>query len=121
MRVKEESNRVGLKLNIKETKIMASSPITSWQIGGEKVEAVTDLLFLGSKITANGDCSCEIKRCLFLARKAMTILDESRGIILLTEVHIVKAMIFPAVMYGCWTIKNTECQRIDAFKLWCRR
>ena len=100
---------------------MASGPITSWQIGWEKVETVTDFVFLGSKITANGDCSCEIKRCLFLARKAMTILDESRGIILLTEVHIVKAMIFPAVMYGCWTIKNTECQRIDAFKLWCRR
>ena len=103
MRVKEESNRVGLKLNIKETKIMASSPITSWQIGGEKVEAVTDLLFLGSKITANGDCSCEIRKRLLLGMKVLTKLDsvlKSKDTTLLTKVCIVKAMVFPVVMYG---------------------
>ena len=111
----------GFKLNCQKPKIMSSGPITSWQIGWEKGETMTDFVFLGSKITANGDCSCEIKRCLLLARKAMTILDKSRGIILLTEVRIVKAMVFPAVMYGCWTIRNAKCQRIDAFKLWCRR
>ena len=111
----------GLKLNIQKPKIMASGSITSWQIGWEKVETVTDFVFLGSKITANGYCSCEIKWCLFLARKAITILDESRGIILLTEVHIVKAMIFPAVMYWCetWTEMKAESRRIDAFELWC--
>ena len=103
MRVKEESNRVGLKLNIKETKIIASSPITSWQIGGEKVEAVTDLLFLGSKITANGDCSCEIRKRLLLGMKVLTKLDsvlKSKDTTLLTKVCIVKAMVFPVVMYG---------------------
>ena len=103
MRVKEESNRVGLKLNIKETKIMASSPITSWQIGGEKVEAVTDLLFLGSKITANGDCSCEIRKRLLLGMKVLTKLDsvlKSKDTTLLTKVCIVKIMVFPVVMYG---------------------
>ena len=103
MRVKEESNRVGLKLNIKETKIMASSPITSWQIGGEKVEAVTDLLFLGSKITANRDCSCEIRKRLLLGMKVLTKLDsvlKSKDTTLLTKVCIVKAMVFPVVMYG---------------------
>ena len=111
MRVKEESNRVGLKLNIKETKIMASSPITSWQIGGEKVEAVTDLLFLGSKITANGDCSCEIRKRLLLGMKVLTKLDsvlKSKDTTLLTKVCIVKAMVFPVVMYGCESRTMTE-------------
>ena len=104
MKVKEESEKVGLKLNIQKSKTMASSPITSWEIDGEKVETVTDFIFLGPKITTDGDCSHEIKRCLLLGRKAMTNLDsvlKSRGIILLTKVHIVKAMVFPVVMYGC--------------------
>ena len=113
MRVKEESEKAGLKLNIKKTKIMASSPITSWQIDGEKLETVTDFIFLGSKITVDGDYSHEIKRCLFLGRKAMTNLDsvlKSRDISLLTKVHIIKAMVFPVVMHGCesWTIKKAE-------------
>ena len=121
MRVKEESERADLKLNIKNTKIMASGLITSWQIEREKVEVMTDFLFLGSKITADGDCSHEI-RCLLLERKAMTNLDivlKRRDITLPTKVSIVKAMVFPRVMYGCesWTIKKAECQRIDAFKL----
>ena len=123
IRVKEASERAGLKLNIKSIKIMASSPITAWQIEGEKVEAVTDFLFLGSKITVDGDCTHEIRRRLLLCRKAMTNLDsvlKSRDITLLTKVHIVKTMVFPVVMYGCksWTIKKAEYQRIDAFKLW---
>ena len=122
MRVKEKSERAGLKLNIPKAKIMAHGSITSWQTEGEKVEAVTDFLFLGSKITADSDCSHEIKRCLLLGRKAMTNLDsilKSRDITLLTNVHIVKAMVFPVIMYGCesWTIKETERCRTDAFKL----
>ena len=122
MKVKEESENVGLKLNIPKTKIMASSPITSWQIDGETVETVADFIFLGSKITADGDCSHEIKRCLLLGRKVMTNLDsifKSRDITLPTKGHLVKAMVFPVVMYGCqiWTIKKAECQRIDAFEL----
>ena len=126
MRVKEESEKVALKLNIQKTKIMASSPITSWQIDGEIVETVADFIFWGSKITADGDCSHEIKRRLLLGRKDMTNLDsifKSRDITLLTKVHLVKAMVFPVVMYGCesWTIKKAECQRIDAFELWCWR
>ena len=124
MKVKEESEKVGLKLNIQKTKIMAFCPITSWQINGETMEAVTDLIFLGPKITAEGDCSHEIKRLLFLGRKAMTNLDsilKSRDITLLTKVHPVKAMVFPVVMYGCESriIMKAECQRIDAFELWC--
>ena len=112
--------------NIQKTKVMAPSPITSWQIDGEKMETVTDFIFLGSKITVDGDCSHEIKRCLLLGRKAMTNLDsilKSRDIILPTKVFIVKAMVFPVVMYGCesWTIKKAELQRIDAFELWCWR
>ena len=123
MRVKEESERAGLKLNIKQTKIMASGSITSWQIKGEKVEIMIDFLFLGSKITAEGDSSREIRRRLLLGRKAMTNLDSvlpSRDITLLTKVHIVKAMVFPVVTYGCesWTIKKAKCQIIDAFELW---
>ena len=123
LRMKEESKKAGLKLNIQKTKTMASSPITSWQIEREKVKAVTDFVFLGSKITADVDCSHEIKRCLLLGRKALTNLDsilKSKDIILLPKVHVVKAMIFPVVMYGCgfWTIKKAERQRIDAFKLW---
>ena len=126
MKVKEESEKVGLKLNIQKTKIMASRPITSWQIDGETVETMTDYIFLGSKITADGDCSHEIKRHFLLERKGMTSLDsilKSRDIILPTKVHLVKAMIFPVVMYGCesWTIKTAEHQRIDAFELWCWR
>ena len=126
MKVKEESEKVGLKLNIQKTKIMASSPITSWQIDGETVERVADFIFLGSKITADGDCSHEIKRHLLLGRKAMTNLDsilKSKDITLLTKVHLVKAMVFPAVMYGCesWTIKKAKCRGIDAFELWCWR
>ena len=131
MRMKEKSEKLGLKLSIPKTKIMASRPITSWQTDGEKVEAVTDFIFLGSKITADYDCSLEIKRCLFLGRKVMTNLDsilsrgsiKSRDITLPTKVCVVKAMVFPAVMYGCesWTIKKAEHQRIDAFKLWCWR
>ena len=123
MNVKEESEKVGLKLNIQKTKIMASSPITSWEIDGETVETVADLIFLGSKITADGDYSHEIKRHLLLGRKVMTNLVrilKSRDITLSTEVRLVKAMVFPVVMYGCesWIIKKTERQRIDAFELW---
>ena len=126
MKVEEESEKVGLKLNIQRTKIMASGPITSWPIDGETVETVADFIFLGSKITADGDCSHEIKKCLLLERKAMTNLDsilKSRDITFPTKVCLVKAMVFPAVMYGCesWTIKKAECQRIDAFELWCWR
>ena len=114
MKMKEESEKVGLKLNIQKTKIMASGSITSWQIDGEIMKTVTDLIFLGSKITEDGDCSHEIKRCLFLGRKAMTNIDsilKSRDITLPTKVHLVKAMLFPVVMYGCesWTIKKAEC------------
>ena len=124
MKVKEESEKGGLKVNIQKTKVMASGPITSWQIDGEIVEIVTAFIFLGSKITADGDCSHEIKRRLLLGRKAMTNLDsvlKSRDITLPTKVHLVKAMVFPVVMYGCesWTIKKAECQSIDAFELWC--
>ena len=122
MKVKEESEKVGLKLNIQKTKIMASSPITSWQIDGETVETVPDFLSLGSKITADGDCSHNIKRHLLLGRKGMTNLDsifKSRDITLPTKVHLVKAMVFPVVMYGCesWTVKKAERQRIDAFEV----
>ena len=122
MKVKEDSEKVGLNLNIKKIKIMASSPITSWEIDGETVETVSDFIFGGSKITADGDCSHEIKRCLLLGRKVMTNLDsilKSRDIILSTKVHRVKAMFFPVVMYGCesWTVKKAEPQRIDAFDL----
>ena len=124
MKVKEMDEKVGLKLNIQKTKIMASGPITSWQIDGETVETVADFIILGSKITAHGECSHEIKRCLLLGRKVMTNLDSilrSRDITLPTKVHLVKAMVFPVVMYGCesWTIKKAEHQRIDAFELWC--
>ena len=124
MKVKEESEKAGLKLYIQKTKIMASSPITSSQIDRETMETVRDFIFLGSKITADGDCSHEIKRCLFLGRKAMTNLDsmlKSKDIILPTKVRLVKVTDFPVVMYGCesWTIKKAECQRIDAFELWC--
>ena len=126
MKVKEESEKIGLKLNIQKTKIMASGPITSWQIDGETMETVSDFILGGSKITADGDCSHEIKRCLLLGRKVMTNLDsilKSRDITLPTKVCLVKAMVFPGVMYGCesWTIKKAECQRIDAFELWCWR
>ena len=126
MKVKEESEKVGLNFNIQKTKIMASGPITSWQIDGETLETVADFIFLGSKITADGDCSHEIKRHLLLRRKVMTNLDsilKSRDITLPTKVRLVKAMVFPVVMYGCesWTIKKAECQRIDAFELWCWR
>ena len=124
MKVKEESEKVGLKFNIQKTKIMASGPIISWQIDAETMETMTDFTFLGSKITADGDCSHEMKRCLLLGKKAMTNLDsilKSRDITLPTKVHLVKAMVFPVVMYGCesWTIKKAECWRIDAFELWC--
>ena len=123
MKVKEESEKVGLKLNIQKTKIMASGPITSWEIDGETVKTVSDFVFWGSKITADGDFSHEIKRRLLLGRKVMTNLDsifKSRDILLPTKVHLVKAMVFPVVMFGCesWTIKKSECQRIDAFELW---
>ena len=126
MKVKEESEKVGLKLNIQKTKIMASGPIPSWEIDGETVETVSDFIFLLSKITTDGDCSHEIKRCLLLGRKVMTNLDsvlKSRDITLSTKVHLVKAMVFPVVMYGCesWTIKKAEHRRIDAFGLWCWR
>ena len=126
MKVKEESEKVGLKLNIQKTKIMASGPITSWQIDGEPVETVSDCIFLGSQITADGDCSHEINRRLLLGRKVMTNLDrilKSRDITFPTKVHLVKAMFFPVVIYRCesWTIKKAECQRIDAFELWCWR
>ena len=124
MKVKEESENVGLKLNIHKTKIMASSPITSWQIDGEIMETVRDFIFLGSKITTDGDCSHEIKIHLLLGRKAMTNLDsilKSRDTTLRTKVCLVKAMVFPVVMYGCesWTIKKHKQQKIDAFELWC--
>ena len=123
VKVKKESEKVSLKLNTQKTEIMASGPITSWQIDGE---IVTDFTFLGSKITADGDCSHEIKRCLLLGRKVMTNLDsilKSRDVTLPTKVHVVKAMVFPVVMYGCecWTIKKAEYRRIDAFELWCWR
>ena len=126
MTVKEESEKLGLKLNIQKTKIMASGPITSWQIDGETVETVDDLIFLGSKITADSDCSHEIKRHLLLGRKVMTNLDstfKSRALSLPTKVRLVKAMVFPVVMYGCesWTVKKAERRRIDAFELWCWR
>ena len=122
MKVKEESEKVGLKLNIQKTKVMTSGPITSWQTNEKTMETVTDFTFLGSKITADGDCSHEIKRCLLFGRKAMTNLDsilKSRDITLPTKVHLVKAMVFPVVMYGCesWTMKKAECQTIDAFEL----
>ena len=124
MKVKEECEKVGLKLNIQKTRIMASCPITSWQIDGETVETVSDFSFGGSKITADGDCSHEIKRCLLLGRKVMSNLDsilKSRDITLPTKVHLVKAMVFPVVMYRCeiWTLNNAECQRIDVSELWC--
>ena len=126
MKVKEESEKVALKLNSQKTKIMASGPIISWQIDGETMETVTDFIFLGSKITADADCSHEIKRRLLLRRKVMTNLDsifKSRDPTLLTKVRLVKAMVFPVVMYGCesWTIKKAEHQRTDAFELWCWR
>ena len=126
MKLKEESEKAGLKLNIQKTKIIASGPISSWQIDGETMEIVTDVIFLGSKITAEGDCSHEIKRRLLLGRKAMTNLDsilKSRDIILPTKVHLVKAMVFPVVMYRyeSWTKKKADHQRIDAFELWCWR
>ena len=126
MKVKEESEKVGLKLNIQKTKIMASSPITSWEIDGETVKTVTDLISLGSKITADGDFSHEIKRCLLLRRKVMTNLDsilKSRDITLPTKVRLVKAMVFPVVIYKCesWTMKKAEHVRVDAFELWCWR
>ena len=126
MKVKVESEKVGLKLNIREMKIMASGPITSWEIDGETVETVSDFIFLGSKITAYGDCSREIKRRLLLGRKVMTNLDsilKSINITLPTKICLVKAMVFPVVIYGCesWTIKKAERQRIDGFGLWCWR
>ena len=126
MKVKEEGEKVGLKLNIQKTKIMASGPITSSEIDGETVETVADIIFLGSKITADGDCSHEIKRSLLLWRKVMTNLNsifKSRDIILPTKVHLVKVMVFPVVMYGCeiWNVKKAECRRIDSFELWCWR
>ena len=119
-----ESDKAGLKLNIQKTKTMASGPIASWQIDGETLETVADFIFMGSKITADGDCSHEIKICLLLGRKVITNLDsilKSRDITLLTKVCLVKAMVFLVVIYGCerWTIRKTECQRIDAFELWC--
>ena len=126
MKVKEQSEKVGLKLNIQKTKIMASGPITSCEIDEETVERVSDFIFGGSKITADGDCSYEIKRRLLLGRKVMTDLDsilKSKDITLPTKVHLVKAMVFPGVMYGCesWTVKKAEHRRIDAFELWCWR
>ena len=126
IKVKDESGKIGLKLNILKTKIMASDPITSWQIDGETMETVTDFILGGSKITADGDCSHEIKWHLLLGRKVITNLDsilKSRNITLPTKVCVVKAMVFPVVMYGCesWTIKKTECLKIDVFELWCWR
>ena len=126
MKVKVESEKVGLQLNIQKTKIMASGPITSWEIDGERVETVSDFILGGSKITEDGDCTHEIKRHLLLGRKVMTNLDsilKSRDITLPTKVCVVKAMVFPVVMYGCesWTVKKAERQRIDAFELWCWR
>ena len=124
MKVKEESEKAGLKLNIQKTKIVASGLMTSWQVNGETMETVTDFIFLGSKITADGDCSHEIKRHLLLGRKFMTNIyniSKSRDITLPTKVHLVKAMGFPVVIYGCksWTIKKVECLRIDGFEMWC--
>ena len=124
MKVKEESEKVDLKLNIQKSKIMACGPITSWQIDGKTLETVADIILGGSKITANGDCSHKIKRCLLLGRKVMTSLDsilKSRDVTLPTKVHIIKAMVFPVVRYGyeSWTIKKAEHRRIDAFELWC--
>ena len=126
MKVKEESEKVGLKLNIQKLRIMASGPITSWEIDGETVETVADSILGGSKITADGDCSHEIKRRLLLGRKVMPNLDsilKNRYIISPTKVHLVKTVVFPVVMYGCesWTIKKAECRRFDAFELWCWR
>ena len=126
MKVKEESEKVGLKLNIQKMKIMASGPITSWEIDGETVETASDFILGGSKITADCDCSHEIKRRLLLGRKVMANLDsilKSRDITLPTKVHLVKAMVFPVVMYECesWTVKKAECQRIEVFELWCWR
>ena len=126
MKVKEESEKVGLKLSIQKTEIMASGPIISWQIDGETMETVTDFIFLGCKITADVNCSHEIKRCLLLGRKVVTNLDsilKSRDITLPTKVCLVKAMVFPVVMYGCesWTIKKAEHRRTDAFEMWCWR
>ena len=125
MKVKEDSEKADLKLNIRKTEIMAYGPITSWQIDGETIETVRDY-FLGSKVIVNGDCRHEIKRCLLFGRKVMTNLDgisKSRDITLPTKVRLVKAMVFPVVMYGCesWTVKKAECRRIDAFELWCWR
>ena len=126
LKVKEKSNKVDLKFNIQKMKIMASGPITSWEVDGETVETVSDFIFLDSKITADVDCSHGIKRCLLLGRKVMTNLDsifKSRDITLLTKVRLVKAMVFPVVMYGCesWTVTKAERRRIDAFELWCWR
>ena len=126
MKVKQEIEKVGLKLNIQKTKITASGPITSWQIDGETVETVTDFILWGSQITADGDCSHEIKRRLLLGRKVMTNLDsilKSKDITLPTKIHLLKAMVFPVVMYGCesWTVKKAERRRMDAFELWCWR
>ena len=126
MKVKEEHEKVGLKLNIQKTKIMASGPVASWQIDGETVETVTYFISGGSKITADGDCSHEIKRCLLLGRKVMTNLDcifKSRDVTLSTKVHLVKAVVFPVAVFGCesWTINKADCQRTDAFELWCWR
>ena len=126
MKVQEESEKVVLKLNIQKTKIMASGPIISWEIDGETVKTVSDFIFLGFKITADGDCSHEMKRCLLLGRKVMTNLDsivKSRDITLPTKVHLVKAMVFPVVIYGSesWTLKKAEYRKIDAFELWCWR
>ena len=126
MKVKEESEKVDLKFNIQKTKIMASGPITSWQIDGETIETVTDFIYLGSKITENGDCSHEIRRCLLLGRKVMAKLEsilKTRDLTLSTNVCLVKAVVFPVVICECgsWTIKKAECRRIDAFELWCWR
>ena len=126
MKVKEKSEKVDLKLNIQKTRIMASSPITLWQINGETMETVSGFIFLGSKITADGDCSHEIKRCLRPGRKVLTNPDsmlKSRDVTLPTKIRLVKAIVFPVVIYGCesWTVKKAECQRIDAFELWCWR
>ena len=126
MKVKEESEKVGLNLNIQKSKVMTSSPITSWEVDGETVETVSDFIFLGSKINVASDCSHEIKRCLLLGRKIMTNLDsilKSRDITLPTKVCLVKAVVFPVIMYGCesWTVNKAECQKIDAFELWCWR
>ena len=126
MKMKEESEKVVLKLNIQKTKVMASGPITSWEIDGETVETMSDFILGGSEVTADVDCSHAIKKCLFLGRKVMTNLDsilKARDIALPTKAHLIKALVFPVVMYGCesWTIKKAECQRIDAFEMWCWR